>query len=131
MFGGVTTEFRTRTFPPGASGHQLALHLICGGDNTEACDISVHVEEMSATSYSRTKTWSLPPTDKAIGSSALASGSWTHKIVDLPPSEENSQVTITAKHLYDSGGGVGLDNIVYTSNKKCNPRSDSNIQFST
>ena len=46
MFGGVTTEFRTRTFPPGASGHQLAFHYICGGDNEEACEISVDAEEM-------------------------------------------------------------------------------------
>ena len=129
MFGGVSTEFRTRTFPPGASGHQLALHFICGGDNAEACDLSVDLEEMSATSYSRTTTWSLPDTDKAIGSSALQSGSWGHKIVNLPPSDKYSQVIITAKHLYDSAGGVGLDNIVYTSQKKCNPRSGLNNQL--
>ena len=105
MFGGVTTDFRTRTFPPGAAQHQLALHLICGGDNAAACELWVDVEEMSATSYSRRTVWSLPDTDKAIGATALQSSSWAHKTIDLPASDKYSQVIIVADWSTLSGRG--------------------------
>ena len=30
MFGGVISEVKTRTLPPGIRGHQLSFHYICG-----------------------------------------------------------------------------------------------------
>ena len=117
----MVTEFRTRTFPPGVSGHQLALHFICGGDSAAACFLSVDIEERSPTSFSRRSIWSLPDSDKAIGAAALASTSWNHKIIDLPASDKESQVIIKTLYMFEEAGGIGLDNIVYTSTKKCNP----------
>ena len=79
------------------------------------------IEERSATSFSRRTVWTLPDSQKAVGASALSSSSWSHAIVNLPPSDKESQVIIKAVHMFDTAGAVGLDNIVYTSTKKCNP----------
>ena len=138
MFGGVKSELKTRTLPPGMKGHQMSFHYICGGNDAEACELSVELEEKSPTSYSKRTVWTLDDSEKAIGASALANVTWSHATINLPPTETESLVTLKLKYNYNKAGantgsqikvicksflsgGVGVDNIVFSSIYKCNP----------
>ena len=116
MFGGVITEFRTRTFPAGVGEQQLAFHYICGGDSAASCELSVEIEERSATSYSRREVWSLQDSDKAIGATALKSSSWSHKIINLPASSPDTETQVIFKK-YFSDQNLSDENICLSINK--------------
>lgn len=95
---------------------------VSGGNTASSCKISVDVEEKTATSYSKRTVWTLDDSLKSIGATNLSSTTWQHTTIQLAPTEAESLVIINLEHDYINSGGVGLDNVVFSSTKKCNPR---------
>ena len=112
--------------------------LFSGGDDASACELNVFSEERGPLSYKKELIWSLDEGNKAIGAAALMSTTWNHVTIDLPPSDVETkvwkgmifqflkfmlfQISIEARHNYNKNGGVGLDNIVFSTTEKCNPQ---------
>ena len=145
MFGGVRSKIKTRHMPAGMFGHQLSFHYICGefmkshssfsnnislgGNTVDACNIKVNIEEKSALSYSKTVLWELEDSKKAIGAANLLSSTWNHVTIDLPASSKETLITMEVEHNYDLFGGSGIDNMVISSTRKCNPRYHQTVSF--
>ena len=100
----------------------ILLYLIAGGNSESSCKMSVDVEEKSATSYSKKTVWTLDNSFKTIGASNMQSSTWNHTTINLAPTETESNVIINLEYDYLNGGGVGLDNVVFSSTVKCDPR---------
>ena len=100
----------------------ILLYLIAGGNSESSCKMSVDVEEKSATSYSKRTVWTLDDSFKTIGASNMQSSTWNHTTINLVPTETESNVIINLEYDYLNGGGVGLDNVVFSSSIKCDPR---------
>ena len=97
--------------------------IIPGGNDAEACEISVELEEKSATSYSKRTVWTLDDSNKAnkrmknihypysllcvikaIGAAALSNTSWSHVTINLPATETETLITLKLKHNYNKAG---------------------------
>ena len=100
----------------------ILLYLIAGGNSEISCKMSADVEEKSATSYSKKTVWTLDNSFKTIGASNMQSSTWNHTTINLAPTETESNVIINLEYDYLNGGGVGLDNVVFSSTIKCDPR---------
>ena len=107
----------------------VMMKYFLGGNTVDACNIKVNIEEKSALSYSKTVLWELEDSKKAIGAANLLSSTWNHVTIDLPASSKETLITMEVEHNYDLFGGSGIDNMVISSTRKCNPRYHQTVSF--